>query len=565
MEHGGLIEGVIIVLIATVLIVPLFRRARLSAVLGYLAAGVVIGPSGLALIPATDDTAVLAELGVVFLLFVLGLELSLQRLIDMRRDIFGLGLSQVLLTGAAVTGITLALGFPAPSALVLGGALALSSTAVVLQLLGEQGLMLARIGRLAFAVLLFQDLAVAPILALVPVLGGDAAEIWTALGLAALKAAGALIIILAVARYLLRPVLALAAASGTREVFVATALLLAIGTGWATHAAGLSMALGAFLAGTALAGTEYRHQIEADIVPFEGVLLGFFFVTVGMTVDLGVLAANWIEVIVWVVGLIALKASIIIGLALAFGHGLARAVRLGLLLSQVGEFSFVILSLAGDEGLAGTRTVAILIAAIAVTMALTPLLASVGRRLERRLEARAMPDSSSLDVRDVADHTIIAGFGRVGQMVANLLHAYDVPYVALDLNAERVAKGRREGHAVYYGDAAREDVLEKVGAGRASALVVTLDKPGEAGRVVATLRRRYPMLHVTVRAHDREHATALAEAGANIAVPETLEASLQLGGAVLEARGLPRNKIDQTLDQIRASGYAHDPADEPVG
>jgi CPA2 family monovalent cation:H+ antiporter-2 len=558
-HHGGLIEGLVIILLVTVILVPLLNKARLSSVIGYLTVGAIIGPNGAGLIPLSGEIDVLAELGVVFLLFTLGLELSIDRLKTMRRDIFGMGMAQVVLTGAVITGIALAFGQSGPTAMALGAALALSSTAVVMQLLGEQGQLASRLGRAAFAILLFQDIAVAPILASLPLLEGDPSAIWAALGWAALNALGMLVLILVAARLLLRPILALAASSGTHEVFIATALLLAVGTGWATNAAGLSMALGAFLAGTAIAGTEYRPQVEADIQPFSGILLGFFFVTVGMRLDLLFLAAEWLVILGLLVGLLAVKASLIVGLARLFGHGWPTAVRLGLLLAQGGEFAFVILSLALSQGTVESATAQLIIAVVTLSMVLTPFMAAAGGHVEQWMERRGLPvPRGAADIGELRDHVIIAGFGRVGKTVAHLLKAYDVPHVALDMRTDHIRANRKEGWPVFFGDAANAEVLDQVGAKHACALVITLDDPHAAAAVVRTAKERFGQLSITARAHDIEHADKLRSTGAAAAVPETMESSLQLGAAALEGLGLPREEVNWTVDQIRQRGYRLD-------
>jgi len=559
MAESHLLEGVVIVLLTAVLVVPLFQRAKLSAVLGYLAAGAIIGPYGLGVVGSGPEVSALAEFGVVFLLFTIGLELSIERLRAMRHHIFGLGTAQVVISGVAIGGIGFfGFGLPGEAAVVIGAALALSSTAVVLQLLAEHGDMLARVGRISFSILLLQDIAVAPILALVPLLGMDGGDLATALGMALLRAALAVAAIALIGRLLLRPVFRLAARTHNREVFAALALLVALGTGWTTHHFGLSMALGAFLAGLMLAGTEYRHQVEADIEPFRGILLGFFFMTVGMLVDPALILEQAGLIVLLVIGLLALKAAVVIALCRLFGVGAPAALRIGLLLAEGGEFAFVIVGLAMTEGVVAQPTGQLVVVVVILSMIATPFLAGLGRRLQHRLErgALAAPESLSAESEGLRDHVVIAGFGRVGQTIARLLAEREIPYIALDLDPSRVAAARQRGRLVFYGNVAQPDVMRRAHVDTARAVVVTIDQPMAAERVVHGLRQHYPALHIVARAHDREHGRSLMNAGASSIVPETLEASLQLGHAVLRTAGAPDEDIDRLLARLRDQDYA---------
>ncbi len=553
-----LLGTAVIVLATAVLIVPVFQRLRLSAVLGYLAAGAAIGPHGLGVIEDTHGTMVLAEFGIVFLLFTLGLELSVERLTAMRRLIFGLGATQVGLCALAIGSAAWALGVPPEIAVIAGAALAQSSTVIVLQILSERGELVARLGRVSFAVLLFQDLVVAPILVLVPLLAADSNTILPAIGLAAVKAVVAVTLLVLIGRLLLRPVFRIAARSGNREVFVALVLLAALGTGWATQYAGLSTALGAFLAGVLLAGTEFRHQIEADTEPYRGLLLGLFFMTIGMMVDPAVLTGQAPVIGGIVMFLIVIKGAVIMALARAFGIGPATAVQVGLLLAGAGEFAFVIVGLARSEGLMAPDMAQALIVAVAVTMALTPILAAAGRRLGRAIQHHDGGRLDELAEKTVGlrDHVVICGYGRVGQTVAALLAGLKVPHIALDLDNGRVAEARHAGASVFYGNAAQLNVLRAAGVARAKAVVVTIDQPRMAERIVSVLRRHFPTLHILARAHDRNHGKELETAGATRAVPETLEASLQLGRAVLIAVDTPIEDIRHTIQHVREERYA---------
>ncbi|MCC7048509.1 MAG: cation:proton antiporter [Alphaproteobacteria bacterium] len=557
----------VVFLVATVAIVPLFQRLRASPVLGYLAIGALIGPRGLGrlaeshpwlghfVIADAELVRRFAELGIVLLLFVIGLGLSVERVWTMRRAVFGLGLAQVLACGGAIGGAAWGLGIEPPAATVLGACLALSSTAVVVQLLSERGETATRLGRAAIAVLLFQDLAVVPILFLVGVLGGDGAHgVLPELGIALARAILAVALILALGRLLLRPVFRRIAALRSQGLFVALSLLAVIGTGWLTGLAGLSMALGAFLAGLVLAETEFRHQIEMEIAPFKELLLSLFFVSVGMSIDLLEMAAQFLPLVLAVIGLFAVKTLVIAGLGRAFRLPAHVALPLGLLLGQGGEFGFAIVGLATVTGVMPAETGRFAAMAVALTMALTPFAALLARAAERRLRRRVHHHDSPEPPEDLGDldgHVVIAGMGRVGGVVAMALEARQMPYVAVDLDAVEVARQRKQGRPVYFGDAARHELLARLGLERAAALVITLDAADVACRVLASLRDDWPDLKIYARARDTDHARLLLDNGATQVVPETVEASLQLAEHVLEDLGVPRDAADELVDALR--------------
>ena len=554
--HGAPLGDALVFLAAAVLFAPLLRRLRFSLVLGYLAAGAMIGPYGLAMIDDVTETRDLAEIGVVFLLFAIGLELSFERLRVMRRLVFGLGSLQVVGTAILITGSALLLGQSLAAAAVIGAALALSSTAFVLQLMNERGEMATRHGRATFSTLLFQDLAVVPILVVVPLLsvGGDWMTITTALGLTLLKATVALVVIVIAGRQLLRPFYQVIAGARAPELFTATTLLVVLGIGWATQLVGLSMALGAFLAGLLLSESEFRHQVEADIEPFRGILLGLFFMTIGMSVDLGLALREIVTVLGYLAGLVTIKFLVMLGAALLFRIPFAPSIRSAALLAQGGEFAFVILGAAGLSGLVPDAVGDLLFLVIAVSMATTPGVVWVVGRLADRLEDRdnlAM-GAPAEEIAELEGHVILAGFGRVGRTVARLLDAKLVPYIAVDTNAQRVRDGRRDGHAVYYGDASRPDVLRLLGGENARAVVVTLSTAGPAvDRTVAHLHDRLPDLPILARARGPIRGRRLEELGASGTVLETLEASLQLGGAVLRQSGADWQDIEELIRELR--------------
>lgn len=558
-EDHGMLESAIAILLVAVVVVSLAPRLKVSPVVGYLVAGAILGPAVTGLMKRPEEVAILAELGVVFLLFGIGLELSFERLRAMRSLVFGLGGLQVLATGTLFAVLARLAGVEWPGAVILGGALALSSTAFVLQLLAERGEQAARFARVAFAILLLQDLAVLPLLALVPALaGGSEGGLFGALARDLGWATLAVAVTLLAGRYLLRPLFRHVAASGHRELLVATALLVVLGAAYGMTLVGLSMALGALLAGLLLSGTEYRHQVEADLRPFRGLFLGFFFLYVGMTAELEVLVAAWYWVLGGALALMALKALLLVGFCLAFRQPLAVAISVGGYLAQGGEFAFVLLATAKGQGLLGGATVSVVMAVVVLTLLLTPLSAALARGLSRRVEARRTARDHGLPVEPEAlsDHVLIAGFGRVGQTVAQMANAQGLKHLGIDLDPQRVAQCRRRDLAVFFGDASRYELLEAAGAGRARAVVVTLDKAGQADRLVAALTQHHPDLPVYVRARDLEHAAQLRGAGATVAVPEAAEGSLQLGASLLQGLGQEPVEVDALLARLRAEGYA---------
>ncbi|HUC66144.1 MAG TPA: monovalent cation:proton antiporter-2 (CPA2) family protein [Stellaceae bacterium] len=548
------VQSVLVLLLAAIVAVPLAQRLRVSPMLGYLAAGMVVGPYGFGFIRDTGEAELLSEFGVVFLLFTIGLDMPLQRLQAMWRYIFGLGLAQVLVTGGAVGFAGYELGLSPRAALVVGGALAFSSTAAALQLLAERGELASRVGRVSLAILLFQDLAVVPLLALLPLLARGASNgIAAALGLALAKGVAAILLILLLGRLVLRPLFRISAMTRIRETFAATNLLVVLGLGWATAEAGMSMALGAFLAGLLLAETEYRHQVEADILPVRGLFLGLFFITVGMVIDTTLVLRHWQAVLVLSAVLLAGKPVILWALARLFRLGAPLAIRAGLLLSQCGEFAFVVFGIARQLGLIERDLGTILIATVALTMATTPLMAALGRRLAGAFQVQRAPEAALMaeEAADLSGHVIIAGFGRIGGIVGQMLAEQQLPYIAIEQSVPLVEESRRHGRPVYFGDASRAELLNAAGVERARAALITLDQPEAAERVVAALRRNHPDLRIIARSRDGAHARRLEAAGADAVILEALEPGLQMGAAVLRVAGTPASAIDRTLDALR--------------
>jgi len=448
--HAFSLEPVLIVLIAAVLVAVVFQKLKVSPILGYLVAGALIGEHGLNLFKDQETAAYLGDLGVVFLLFVIGLELSYARLKVIRRRLFVVGAAQVAITSWLIAAICyFYAGYSGAVSVLVGGGLALSSTAMVMQLLVERGEMSSRSGRGAFAILLVQDLAVIPLLALLPILAGGPGSSLRALISAGGNAVAAIIAILLIGRFVLRPVYRVVAATRSNELFVALSLFVVLGVGFLTQQVGLSMTLGAFLAGVMLAETQYRHQIEADIEPFRGLLLALFFISVGLAIDLSAILDNWVPIIGLSVGLIVFKACVIVGLGLIVRLPLSVAGHMAILLSQGGEFAFVLFGSAAVLGIVPAPLASFLITVVALTMVVTPLvLAPLGAWFENRLkdhgpESRALRDAS--DSADISEHVIIAGFGRTGRSVAQMLNDAKVPYVAIDLNVENVSHGNLRG------------------------------------------------------------------------------------------------------------------------
>ncbi|XP_065864636.1 K(+) efflux antiporter 2, chloroplastic-like [Euphorbia lathyris] len=561
-EEASLFD-VLWLLLASVIFVPLFQKIPGgSPVLGYLAAGILIGPYGLSIIRHVHGTKAIAEFGVVFLLFNIGLELSVERLSSMKKYVFGLGSAQVLVTAVAIgLAAHFVCGLPGPAAIVIGNGLALSSTAVVLQVLQERGESTSRHGRATFSVLLFQDLAVVVLLILIPLISPNSSKggvgfqaIAEALGLAGVKAAIAITAIIAGGRLLLRPIYKQIAENQNAEIFSANTLLVILGTSLLTARAGLSMALGAFLAGLLLAETEFSLQVESDIAPYRGLLLGLFFMTVGMSIDPKLLLSNFPAIMGTLGLLIGGKTLLVALIGRIFGVSIISAIRVGLLLAPGGEFAFVAFGDAVNQGIMSPQLSSLLFLVVGISMALTPWLAAGGQLIASRFEQHdvrsLLPVESETD--DLQDHIIICGFGRVGQIIAQLLSERLIPFVALDVRSDRVAVGRALDLPVYFGDAGSREVLHKVGAERACAAAITLDTPGANYRTVWALNKYFPNVKTFVRAHDVDHGINLEKAGATAVVPETLEPSLQLAAAVLAQAKLPMSEIASTINEFRS-------------
>lgn len=540
----SLIAQIAVFLGATVLAIPLFRRLRLSSILGYLAAGVVIGPWGLRVIQDAEGVMHIAEFGVVLLLFVIGLELQPSRLRAMRKSIFGLGLAQVVLTTAALTAIALALGLPANAALVTAFALSLSSTPLVLQLLAERQQLNTHHGRSSFAILLFQDIAVMPMLAILPLLGGDSQDLSTTL-LSGLKGLAVLAALVFGGGYVLRPVLRIVAETKVSEAFTAAALLVVLGTALIVNAVGLSMALGAFIAGLLLADSEYRHELEADIEPFKGLLLGLFFMSVGMTANLGLLLEQPGRIALFVAGLLAVKFTLLWILARLTHHSSESARGMAFALPQAGEFGFVLFSLAVTYRVMDPSLAEMLVIVVTISMIVSPLLMSLHANV---IEPRFAKPERAFDKMESDDsRVIIAGFGRVGQIVGRVLRMRHISFTALESSVAQVDFMRRFGNKVYYGDASRLEVLQAAGAERAEVFVLATEDIDQSVRTAELVRRHFPHLKVMARARNRQHALRLMDIGVKYFIRETYLSSLDLAQHTLEALGLARTDAIESI------------------
>ena len=540
---------IVILLIAAVILVPLFQAARLGAVPGFLVAGVLVGPGGFGLIDNVDEIVRLAEIGVVLLLFVIGIELKPSRLWLMRRLVFGLGSAQVLLTGAVLTtALHLLFGLSLQTAILLGAALALSSTAMVLQILVEHKALMMAHGRGSFAVLLMQDLAVVPLLALIPLLASSGSSGEIGLGrnvvLALIESVAIVGLVVAVGRFLLNPVLQRVAQTGNPEIFTASAVLIVLGAALASEHAGLSMAMGAFLVGLLISESTYRHQVIAEIEPFRGLLLGLFFMSMGLLFNFDRLLQSPLEMLALVAVLVVLKAAILFPLARLFRLKTRQALAVAVLLAQSGEFALVSFAMARQAGLIGVDLFEWLLPIVLISMLITPLLALLARRV---VSDRPGADTER-EVPTAPAPVVIAGYGRVGRRVGDILARAGLPFVAVDSDPMLVAQERGQGSPVYFGYVNQPGILRSLGAGDARIIVVTLNDPDATTRLVSALRDQYSGVSILARGHDLEICQSLARLGAAGIVSENVEASLELSRMVMEraARGNPQ-RLSQAI------------------
>jgi len=567
MEHS-LFEQLLLILVGAVVATTAFRRFNLPPILAYLSIGALLGPFALQ-VADPEQMTLMSELGVVFLLFMLGLEFSLPRMIAMRRLVFGLGSLQVMLTTLILILISLGLGIEFRGAVVIAGALALSSTAIVTRELLRLHQLNANHGQLSFGILLFQDLAAVFFLIIVPVLGSDGDRIDTdTLLLSLLQGVGLLLVLMVLGRTVLPALFHEIARSRSDEMFVLMALVTALAAAWLTHAAGLSMALGGFLAGMMLGESHYKHQLEADIRPFRDVLLGLFFVTVGMQLNLQTLIDNWYWVILLTLGLMLLKTAIVALVTGRLNRDSRSALRAGLCLSQGGEFGFALLALGLGNGLIDSELNAMITSTIILSMVLTPSLihfnGAIAARLIKQQEGGGgggshftppTPAELSSATAHIENHVIICGFGRVGQIVARFLRPIGIPYIAIDSDPFRTHEAAQAGEPMYYGDARRGDILKAIGADRARLLILTVPDHTESMAALRQIKRNYPDLPVLVRTQDDSKLELYQGAGATEVVPEALEGSLMLVSHILTLLEIPADEIRLRIDAVRSQRY----------
>jgi monovalent cation:proton antiporter-2 (CPA2) family protein len=552
----------LLLLLATSLITPVCKKLGTSPIIGFLAAGMALGPNAMGLISGIHTTETLAELGIVFFLFEMGIELSVERLLSMKKDVFGLGLSQFLTTAVAIAAAGSLCNLPANALVVLGGGLALSSSAFVLQLLKDNNQLATRFGKASFGVLLFQDLAVVPLLVVTPILAGGGQGLASALGSACVKAGIALTSIAFAGRVILNPLFRTVAQAKSQEAFLGVVLLTVLSMSFMTEGLGLSNTLGAFLAGVLLSETKYRYQIEADIAPFRGILLGLFFVTVGFEIDLGLIASNLPLVGSLVAAILLIKTFVLSALSKSFGLSWSNSIQTGLILSQGGEFAFVAFGLARSLGILDPATTKLLLTSVALTMALTPTLSSVGSTIAKKMEEDSDfthylgQDSEANEIRDSNDFAIVVGYGKVGRLVCELLDKKFYKYVGLEINPNRAIEARNRGLPVFYGDIGRPEVAEAFGVEKANAVILTISDKAETNRAVIALRRAFPNKKIFARAADADHAERLQRTLDVIAmvpvVPEdSILLSLPFGGAVLRSLGAAQEEVNAILENTR--------------
>lgn len=563
--HALKLQNFLLFLTIAALLVPLLRSWRVHSVLAFLLAGVLFGPHGLGALTEqyhwlrplaihnTEGAAALAEIGIVLLLFLIGLEISWERLWNMRHWIFGIGSAQLLICGAIIAGVAIAFGNTTSAALVLGGCLALSSTAIVMQLINEQRALGSPLGQVSFAILLLQDLAVVPLLLVIGLLGAQTqGSLWLPMLIAFAKAFTAIFLIVVLGRLLLRPVFKWVVTAGRSEAFMALVLLVALGTGVLTAWFGLSMALGAFLAGLLLAETQYRHEIELKLEAFDGLLMGVFFLSVGMNINITYIMQEPLRLLLSVIGLMLMK-TIVVAVLLRLNHfRWGEAWRGGLLLSQAGEFGFIVVSMATTFHLLGSDTGQFLLLMVSCSMFVTPMAAELGivveKWLMRRHQNAPVNDHIALPA---ARHVLIAGCGRVGTLVAKVLDAEKQPWIAIEKSAVRVEALREQGFPIIYGDVTNSKLMHKLHADNASAVVITVDDTKSGERAVAAVRAQFPDTPIYARACDSDHAKRLLACGATAVIPDAVEAGLQLSALTLKGIGVPETACQDIVSAHR--------------
>lgn len=559
-EEVPILVSVITLIAAAVFVVAVFKKLKLSPVLGYLVAGAVIGDHGLKIVTYAQTT-VFAEFGVVFLLFAIGLELSFERLRAMQKYVFGLGLLQVLMTATVIAGAVVLISDDSSAAIIIGGGLALSSTAIVMQVINENRSQATQVGRISLAILILQDFIVVPLLVIIPILSGNnETTLFMALGAALLKAIIALIGIFVAGRLLLRPLFVLISSESgdSSELPVSMTLLIVLSAAMSTEYFGLSLALGAFVAGVLVAETDFRIQAEESIYPFKSLLLGLFFMTVGMKIDVQEIYEQISHIITLSVALIIIKALIISALCVLFGFNKSTSLHSGLLLAQGGEFAFILFSLGKDNGILEESTANILLLVVTCTMAFTPLLAMLGQKITETMDrslGKTPIQIIELGARDLVNHIIIAGFGKVGKMIARVLEAEELNYIVLDVNHNIVTEELVNGFPIFIGDISQVETLKAIGAERATAIVLTMNNEVTIKKSLRSICNNFSDRNVIVRLKSLKKAHEFYEAGATMIIPEDYETGLQLGGATLKSVGISEHEINRIKEQFRSGNY----------
>lgn len=559
MHNLSYLPDVLVILAALIINVVISRILRLSPVLGYLILGTIIGKSGLDLIQEPSYAQNLSEFGVVFLLFVIGLELTFERLIQMRFYVFGFGGAQLALSTISLAyALQYIYNFNFAVAAIIGCALSLSSTAIVLQVIGENKRQPTQVGRLSLAVLLMQDLAVVPLLAILPILSSSSTNVIDAIGIAGVKALATIFLITVAGRLFLRPFFSIIGAVKSEEIYISTTLLLVLGAALLTSKIGLSTAMGAFIAGILIAETEYRNRVESSILPFKSLFLGLFFLSVGMSIDVQFILKEIDEVLLIAGGLLVIKGIIIFLLCKVFLFRLGASIHSSLLLAQGSEFAFILFNLAAQQKILDDNIAQLLLVAVSVSMAVTPLFSWIGMKIEDSIDTAEVLDKNQefKGVSDLSGHIIISGFGRVGRVIAHMLTEHQYNYVAIDSNLMLVKKAREQGFPVYHGDLSSVDVLKAVGAKRALCVILTMNDKLSIRKAVKTISNHYKDLEIITRAEDFRHGKGLRKLGATVIIPETIEAGLQLGSSLLRTLGVTEDDIGALKDRFRKNDYS---------
>ena len=558
MNEIDFLPSVLILLTSSILVVIILHKLKTSPVLGYLIAGAIINAYELIKEPKYAHS--LAEVGIVFLLFVIGLELSFDRLIKMRLHVFGFGGLQVLITSCVIASVLYNVFYFSMSiSVVLGATLALSSTAIVLQVITESGRQSSQVGRLSLSVLLMQDLAVVPLLAVIPLLADKNEKIMQIIGLSSLKALGVIILITIFGRLFLRPFFSLVASVKTDEVYVTTALLIVLGTAWLTSILGLSYAMGAFIAGILIAETEYRNRVENSIHPFQGLFLGLFFLSVGMSIDIEFIKAKFKIVILAALLLIFIKIIIIIIISkIFFRFRWGTTIYSALLLSQGSEFAFILFNIAAKKGILDARIAEFMLMAVALSMGVTPLLSTIGSKIEGKIDSNMELDNNQefKGISDLNNHVIVAGFGKVGKVVAYMLNKEQIGHIVIESNARIVTKAKKQGVSVFQGEVSDSNILQALGIKRAKAIILTMSDKITLRKTTKKVKIKYKNIKIISRAEDYKDSKEIITLGANSAVPAKVEVGLQLGGVALENLDSIKHNIISIKEEIRKNNYS---------